>query len=439
MTLLTDGVEATSNASLSHASASGGAFSFDFRCSYGVTQVTVISAKIASDSTTDDVPLNVEEAVRDRYSAAAQAKEAALCCPVEYDRKYLEAIPEEIIERDYGCGDPSQFVNPGDTVLDLGSGGGKICYIAAQVVGSEGKVIGVDCNDDMLGLARQYQSEMTTKLGYSNVEFRKGKIQDLKLNLELLDDQLARRPVKTSTDWLEMETQAQKLRDTKPLVESDSVDVIVSNCVLNLVREEDRRLLFAEMFRTLRRGGRAVISDIVSDEDVPEALRNDARLWSGCMSGAFREDLFLKAFEDAGFYGVEIVKRQTEPWAVVDGIEFRSMTVRAWKGKEGPCLERKQAVIYNGPWKAVIDDDGHRLNRGERMAVCDKTFNIYTGEPYGNQVTALPPVEDVSLDRAADFDCKKTATRDPRETKGGIAGLTILPSENCCSPGGDCC
>ena len=189
--------------------------------------MTAISAKIASDSTTSDAPLNVEEAVRDRYSAAAQEKEAALCCPVEYDRKYLEAIPEEIIERDYGCGDPSQYVNPGDTVLDLGSGGGKICYIAAQVVGAEGKVIGVDCNDDMLGLARQYQSQMSQKLGYGNVVFRKGKIQDLKLNLELLDEQLVDRPVKTSTDWLEMETSAQNLRDTKPLVESDSVDVVV--------------------------------------------------------------------------------------------------------------------------------------------------------------------------------------------------------------------
>lgn len=401
--------------------------------------MTAISGQTASDSNASHSPLNVEKAVRDRYSAAAQEKEAALCCPVDYDRRYLEAIPQEIIDRDYGCGDPSQYVKPGDTVLDLGSGGGKICYIAAQVVGAAGKVIGVDCNDDMLSLARQYQPEMSEKLGYHNVEFRKGKIQDLKLNLELLDEQLAELPVQTSTDWLEMETRAQNLRDMKPLVESDSVDVIVSNCVLNLVREEDRRQLFAEMFRTLRRGGRAVISDIVSDEDVPEDLRNDARLWSGCMSGAFREDLFLKAFEDAGFYGVEIVKRQNEPWAVVEGIEFRSMTVRAWKGKEGPCLERKQAVVYNGPWKAVIDDDGHRLNRGERMAVCNKTFHIYSREPYGSQITALPPSEEIPLDQAESFDCRTIAVRDPKETKGKAASLTILPSADCCSPNGDCC
>ena len=402
--------------------------------------MTADSATIASEKTASSTPLNVEEAVRDRYSAAAQAKEQALCCPVEYDRQYLKILPDEIIERDYGCGDPSQYVKPGDTVLDLGSGGGKICYIASQVVGAEGRVIGVDCNNDMLELARKYQSEMAERIGYGNVEFRKGKIQDLKLNLEQLDQCLAERPVQTSTDWLELETQAQRLRDTTPLVESDSVDVIVSNCVLNLVREEDRRQLFSEMFRVLRRGGRAVISDIVSDEDVPEELRNDARLWSGCMTGAFREDLFLRAFEEAGFYGVEIVSRQEEPWAVVDGIEFRSMTVKAWKGKEGPCLERRQAVVYNGPWKAVIDDDGHRLNRGERMAVCDKTFQLYTREPYGDQITPVPPATEVPLEEATTFDCSRTAVRDPKETKRSTSvGLTILPDENCCSPDSGCC
>ena len=89
-----------------------------------------------ASTTTDrfDSPLNVDEAVRDRYSAAAQAAEAQLCCPVDYDPKYLEVIPDEIIERDYGCGDPSQHLQPGDTVLDLGSGGGKICYIVGMIL-----------------------------------------------------------------------------------------------------------------------------------------------------------------------------------------------------------------------------------------------------------------------------------------------------------------
>jgi len=382
--------------------------------------------------------LNVDRAVRDRYSAAAQQAEQALCCPVDYDARYLEAIPDEILEKDYGCGDPSPYVQPGDVVLDLGSGGGKICYIAAQLAGANGRVIGIDCNDDMLALARKYQPEMAERLGYANVEFRKGRIQDLKLNLELLERHLNEHPARTSADWLRAQEQAEHLRRTSPLVADESVDVVLSNCVLNLVRSDDRRQLFAEMHRVLKRGGRAVISDIVSDETVPAHLREDSTLWSGCISGAFREDEFLRAFEEAGFYGVEILSRQRDPWAVVEGIEFRSVTVRAYMGKEGPCLERNQAVIYKGPWKAVIDDDGHKLLRGERMAVCDKTYHIYSREPYADQIEPVPPHDEVPLSEAEEFDCRRTATRHPRETKGQQAELTLLPEDDCCGPE-ECC
>jgi arsenite methyltransferase len=97
----------------------------------------------------------------------------------------------------------------------------------------------------------------------------------------------------------------------------------------------------------------------VSDEDVPEHLQSDPTLWSGCISGAFREDRFLQAFGQAGFDGIEIVKRQREPWQTVNGIEFRSLTVVAYKGKQSPRLERNQAVICRGPFKMVEDDDSH--------------------------------------------------------------------------------
>jgi ubiquinone/menaquinone biosynthesis C-methylase UbiE len=383
--------------------------------------------------------LNVEEAVRRRYSNAAKQAEAALCCPVEYGQHYLEIIPQEIIDRDYGCGDPSKLVSEGEVVLDLGSGGGKICYIAAQIVGASGKVFGVDCNDEMLALAHKYQGQISETLGYDNVRFLRGRIQDLGLNLDLLDRYLAEHPVNSSADWLALEEQTQHLRETSPLVAGESIDVIVSNCVLNLVRPEDRRQLFREMYRVLRRAGRAVISDIVSDEDVPDHLRSDAGLWSGCISGAYREDRLLAAFEEAGFYGIEIVARQPEAWAVVDGIEFRSVTIRAFKGKEGPCLERRQAVIYNGPWNAVIDDDGHKLLRGQRMAVCDKIFEIYARPPYADQITPLPPTDLIPLEEAPPFDCSGTVIRSPRETKGDAsAQLTQLPAGGCCEPD-DCC
>lgn len=385
--------------------------------------------------------LDVDHAVRSRYSQAAQEQEAQLCCPVDYDAQYLDVIPQEILDRDYGCGDPSKHVKSGDVVLDLGSGGGKICYIASQVVGESGRVIGVDYNPEMLELANQYRQEIGDKLGYHNVEFRKGRIQDLQLDLSEMENYLQANPVSSSSDYVRLEDQAESLRRSAPLVEDDSIDVVVSNCVLNLVRPSDRQQLFGEVHRVLKRGGRAVISDIVSDEVVPTELQNDPKLWSGCISGAFREDRFLQAFEDAGFYGVEILERQEEPWAIVDGIEFRSLTVRAYKGKDGPCLDRKQAVVYRGPWKMVVDDDGHKLFRGQRMAVCEKTFDIYTHGPYAEQFIGIEPATAVPIESAEQFDCRKNAIRDPRETKHASDSksdpLTILPGGDCCGP--SCC
>ncbi len=383
--------------------------------------------------------LDVESAVRERYGAASREAEPELCCPIDYDPKYLKNLPAEIVERDYGCGDPSRFVGVGETVLDLGSGGGKICYIASQIVGESGRVIGVDANVEMLALAGKYRDEMASKLGFGNVEFRYGKIQDLRLDLALVDDYLRENPITTADDLFAYESFCAKIKAEKPLVADDSIDLILSNCVLNLVRSEDKEQLFSEMFRVLKRGGRVAISDIVADEDVPEHLRNDPELWSGCISGAFREDLFIEAFERAGFYGIEIAKRDEKPWKVVEGIEFRSVTVVAYKGKQGRCLERNQAVIYRGPWKKVIDDDGHVLERGARMAVCDKTFQIYGKAPYAGDVIAVEPLEDVALEDASEFDCRRTAKRHPRESKGLDYDLTDLSGAECCEPGTDCC
>ena len=230
--------------------------------------------------------------------------------------------------------------------------------------------------DDMLEVARRNIPVVASRIGYSNVEFRKGRIQDLALDLDLLDESLRVKPVASAADFMNLDSIAQEIREKKPLIESDSIDVVVSNCVLNLVESEQKPKLFQEIFRVLKRGGRAVISDIVSDEPVPEEMRKDSHLWSGCISGALTEEGFLKAFTDAGFYGVELVKFETKPWQTVKGIEFRSVTVQAFKGKQGLCFEHNQAVVYQGPFKSVQDDDGHRFNRGERTAVCDKTFKL---------------------------------------------------------------
>lgn len=384
---------------------------------------------------------NVEKEVIRRYGDGAKEVEKELCCPVNYDSKYLALLPSEIIEKDYGCGDPSIYAQEGETVVDLGSGAGKLCYIMAQKVGSNGQVIGVDFNPEMLKLARKYRKEMAEKIGYDNVRFVKGKIQDLAQDLEEIENILTYQPIRDLSSLSEFEATCQRMRKEQPLIANDSVDLVVSNCVLNLVRPQDKEQLFQEIFRVLKRGGRAVISDIVCDEDPSQEILSDPKLWSGCISGAFREDKFLEMFEKAGFYGVEILVRQSEPWQIIDGIEFRSLTVRAFKGKEGTCLERYQAVVYKGPWKSVRDDDGHTFHRGQRIAVCDKTYQIMTSpnSPYKNDIIAIEPKELIALEDAPLFSCKGTSLRDPRETKGLEYKETKLVEGAACDCGPEGC
>ncbi len=377
-----------------------------------------------------------ESRVRARYASGAETLEPELCCPVDYDPRYLEAIPAAVLERDYGCGDPSRHLRPGETVLDLGCGTGKICFIASQVVGAAGRVIGVDMTPEMLAVARRAAPTVAERLGFANVEFRRGRIQDLALDLDRLDAELAARPV-TSADGLhEAARLAERLRRETPLVEEAAVDVVVSNCVLNLVDADSKRSLFAEIFRVLRRGGRAVISDIVSDEPVPPHLQADADLWSGCISGALTEEEFLTAFERAGFHGIRILERSRAPWRTVEGIEFRSLTIEAFKGKQGPCFEHRQAVIYKGPFKEVLDDDGHRLVRGQRAAVCAKTFALYSQAPYREHFELVLPRVAVEPRAASAFDCSRTPLRHPRETKGLDYTATIATAAPCCGPEG---
>src|SRR2546429_5254060 len=382
--------------------------------------------------------INAESEVRKRYAAGAKAAEAKLCCPVDYNTDYLKVIPQEVIERDYGCGDPSKYLREGETVLDLGSGTGKICFIAAQVVGPTGKIIGVDMTDEMLGVARRSALIVAERIGYANVEFRRGRIQDLALDLELLDRKLEDNPITDAASFLAADELAEELRVKRPLIASDAIDVVVSSCVLNLVEPKSKPELFDEIFRVLKKGGRAVISDIVSDEEVPEEMQNDPELWSGCISGALTEEGFLQAFETAGFYGIQILKRDAEPWRSVQGIEFRSVTIEAFKGKQGEWFERNQAVIYRGPFKEVLDDDNHRMERGKRYAVCDKTYNLYKKAPYREFFEFVDPIVDLPLAEAKPFDCSRTGLRHPKETKGQDYDATTEANNKCCD-GGSCC
>lgn len=372
--------------------------------------------------------MELEHSVLDRYSEGAEERQPDLCCPVDYDASLLKLLPQEIIEKDYGCGDPSRYVKEGDTVLDLGSGSGKICYMAAQLVGDNGRVIGIDMNDDMLALARKYQPEMATKLGSNRVEFVKGLIQDLAVDLDAVDKQLVASPISNAESLLRHQAWQEQQAVQTPLIKDETVDLVVSNCVLNLVNDSDKAKMIDEIYRVVKPGGRVAISDIISDEFVPQHLKDDPTLWSGCISGALQEEEMLDAFVDAGFVAVAYDKWENEPWQVVEGIEFRSVTITATKPKDEACMDVGHALIYRGPYSEVFDDDGHVYPRGQRIATCATTFELMTQGAYGDDFIGITPNE---LKELTAWCAEAGTLRPSSETKGG--------SHSGASDKGGCC
>ncbi|MDB4409644.1 methyltransferase domain-containing protein [Gammaproteobacteria bacterium] len=362
--------------------------------------------------------MNVKETVLDRYSEGARQQQPSLCCPVSYDAGLLAILPDEIIEKDYGCGDPSRYVQEGDVVLDLGSGGGKVCYMAASLVGNQGQVIGVDMNDDMLALARKYQPEMAEKLGGDRVRFVKGHIQDLGLSIDALSDYLTSHPINSHSGYSELKLWEARQRKENPLVQDQSVDLVISNCVLNLVADDEKQQLVREIYRVLKPGGRVAISDIVSDQPIPGHMKKDPDLWSGCISGAFQEDEFLDEFSAAGFGAVCYDKWDTEPWQVIEGIEFRAVTLTAVKSPCSNQLPVGKTLVYRGPFAAVTDEDGTTYKRGQRIPVAGHTY----------QLLMNPAFKDAFIDPAAAADssanngcCDDTS-----------AAIPVVSSGSCC-------
>ncbi len=374
--------------------------------------------------------MNTNASVLARYADAAKEREAALCCPVEYDAELLTLLPNEILERDYGCGDPTVYVRSDDVVLDLGSGSGKHCYMAAQRVGTEGLVIGIDMNDDMLALARKYQPEMAQKLGGDHMRFVKGQIHDLALDVEAMEHYLEQHPVRTVDDLAAFESWQAENRTWRPLIADNSVDLVISNCVLNLVPDDHKSTLAREIYRVLKPGGRLAIADIVSDEPVPPHLKRDPLLWSGCLSGAFQEQEFLRSFVEAGFIAAKIEKWKAGPWQVIEGIEFRSITLTAVKGDGQECLDYGHAVIYRGPYAEVRDEEGHIYPRSERIAVCARSYRLLTEGPYRDDFIGIAPAV---LGEPTPWCAPPGTRRDPATTKG------TRHDAGACATGPDCC
>jgi ubiquinone/menaquinone biosynthesis C-methylase UbiE len=358
-----------------------------------------------------------EHSVLKRYSEGAQDRQPDLCCPVDYDSSLLALLPQEIIDKDYGCGDPSRYVREGDVVLDLGAGSGKICYMAAQIVGKTGQVIGLDMNDDMLALARKYQSEMVSKLGGDRVKFVKGLIQDLTVDLTAIDKHLGEYPVTDSASLTHLQSWQVNQSEQMPLIKDNSIDLVVSNCVLNLVQDSEKNKMINEIFRVVKPGGRVAISDIISDEHVPAHLKADPTLWSGCVSGALQEEEMLIAFVNAGFVAVSYDKWESEPWQVVEGIEFRSATITGIKPKDEPCLDVGHAVIYRGPYSEVYDDEGHIYPRGQRIATCQRSYELLMQSVYRDDFIGISPEK---LKPEVNWCAPPGTLRPASETKGSI-------------------
>lgn len=378
------------------------------------------------------VLLRATDATMERYGDAAEESEAALCCPITYDAD-TSHIPQEILDIDYGCGDPTVYAEEGQTVLDLGSGSGKHCFMIARKVGPAGRVIGVDKTPEMLARARAAVWTVTANLGFPapNVEFRHGCIENLRIDKDRLLGWLGENTVKNYDDLERLEVHL----DESPMVASSSVDLVVSNCVLNLVDDNRKKRLLREIFRVVRRGGSVAISDIVADRPIPDAMKQDPTLWSGCLSGAFQWHDFHQAFEEAGFHGIR--EEKSWFWQRVGEINFFSVTVRAWKGKQGPCYETYRNALYKGPYRVITDDDGHVFERGQWTPVCQKTAELLLKEPYAGQFEVTPALEDP--EKKLPFDCSLDG--------GGARGLgeeqrrrfeAMLDAGDCCGPE-SCC
>lgn len=294
--------------------------------------------------------------VRDFYGAAAEAPQAELCCPTKYDDSAISHIPQEVLDRFYGCGSPmtSAGIGEGEVVVDLGSGAGIDVFIAAKFVGATGKAIGVDMTDRMLSVARENQPKVAAALGYDSVEFREGFLEKIP-------------------------------------VESKSVDLVTSNCVVNLSPDKPR--VFEEIWRVLKDHGRILISDIVAERDVPPHLKVNAQLWGECLTGALTQEAFVAELERAGFYGIEILKKTY--WKDVEGYPFYSVTVRGFKfEKTAGCVFKGHQAIYLGPGKAFVDEEGHQFPRNEAYEICTDTVSKLSNAPYKNFFAILQPGEE---------------------------------------------
>ena len=291
--------------------------------------------------------------VQNFYSKAALTAQETLCCPTQYDSGELSHIPKEVLEISYGCGSPvgKAGLQEGQTVLDLGSGGGIDCFIAAKCVGKTGRVYGIDMTEEMLNVARQNADQVVKNLGYNNIEFKQGFLENIP-------------------------------------IEDMSVDLVTSNCVINLSTKKGD--VFKEIHRILKNEGRFLIADIISEAEVPQEMRNNKELWGECISGALTLQEFLNFARDNQFNGLHIQKDYL--WKEVAGIKFYSYTIEGSKfsSRENPCDSNSVFATYAGPFDTVVFQ-GTKFQLGVTVEIDRNTAAMMSSHSYSGQFIITDP------------------------------------------------
>lgn len=316
------------------------------------------------------VDQTIQEAVSRYYGQEIQRTQDLkydACCVADYDPELLKNLTQEVLEKRYGCGSPLPDALAGQTVLDLGCGAGADCYIAAQLVGPTGEVIGLDMTPAQLEVARRNVAPHMANFGYAspNVRFVDGLIEEIPLP-------------------------------------DHSVDVVISNCVINL--SADKQRVFDEIWRVLKPGGELYIADIVADRRVPARLMQDQELWSECLVGAAYYKDLSRMMAAAGFNDVRTVSARRLA-DVVEGIGFESRLIRAFKLElESECEDYGQVAIYKGTIAEHASywtlDLSHVFRAGQAVRVCKNTADMLKGSRFAGHFVVSEP-----LQHLGPFDC----------------------------------
>jgi arsenite methyltransferase len=307
------------------------------------------------------------DSVRHYYSEVLKSNadlKTSACCTIEsvpvHLRPLMAQIHPEVLARFYGCGSPIPPALEGMTVLDLGCGSGRDCYVLSKLVGASGRVIGVDMTSEQLDVARRHQAWHAQKFGLatSNVSFHQGLIEDLR-SVGIADN---------------------------------SVDIVVSNCVMNL--SPNKTHLFAEVMRVLKPGGELYFSDVFADKRIPVELQRDPVLLGECLGGALYKEDFRRIMEKLGCHDVRVLKstpielNDAEVLRKIGHIGFSSLTIRAFKlALEDRCEDFGQVATYLGtiaemPHAFDLDDHHHFIS-GKPMLVCGNTADMVGSTRYG--------------------------------------------------------